>query len=109
MDTRWEVELFRLFSVFLAAGLVGMSSESLNFSNASNTEKQMYLYPKMVSRLEHNPRLKTLGYCSLFQLIFFICCLAIPWPTFGCYQTNRITHPMLITVFELSVFGPELE
>ena len=38
---RREVEHFRLFSVFLDAKLVDMSSESLNFSNASNTEKQM--------------------------------------------------------------------
>ena len=86
-----------------------MSSESLNFSNASNTEKQMYLYPKMASRLEQDLRLKTLGYLLFILAIFFICCLAAPWPTFGCYQANSITHPMLITAFVLSVFGPELE
>ena len=41
MDTRQEVEHFSLFSVFLAARLVDMISESLNFSNLSNTEKKM--------------------------------------------------------------------
>ena len=43
MDSRREVEHFRLFSVLLAAGLVDMSSGSLSFSNASNTEKHVTL------------------------------------------------------------------
>ena len=43
LDKRREVEHFRLFSVFLAAGLVGMSSESLSFSNASNTGKRNFI------------------------------------------------------------------
>ena len=41
LDTRWEVEHFRLFFIYLAAGLVDVGPESLNFSNASNTKKQM--------------------------------------------------------------------
>ena len=41
MNTRWEVEHFKIFFVFLAAGLVDLGPESLNFSNAPNTEKQM--------------------------------------------------------------------
>ena len=39
LDPRRDVEHFRLFSVFLAAGLVVITSESLIFSNASNSEK----------------------------------------------------------------------
>ena len=41
LDTRWEVEHFRLFFIYLAAGLVDVGPECLNFSNASNTKKQM--------------------------------------------------------------------
>ena len=41
LDTIWEVEHFRLFFVFLVAGLVDLSWESSNFSNAPNTEKEM--------------------------------------------------------------------
>ena len=96
MDTTQEVKQFRLFYVFLTAGLVDMSSESLNFSNATKTEKQMHLYPKMASRLEQNLRLKALGYLLFIPANFFICCLASPWPTFGCYWANSITHPMFI-------------
>ena len=51
LDTKWEVEHFRLFFVFLIAGLVDLGSESLNFSNAPNTDKQMHIYPKIASRL----------------------------------------------------------
>ena len=40
LDTRWEVEPFRLFSILMVAGLVDLSWESLNFSNAPNTEKR---------------------------------------------------------------------
>ena len=43
LDKRWEVEHFRLFFVFLAAGLVDLGSGSLNCSNASNTEKHVTL------------------------------------------------------------------
>ena len=84
MDTRWEAEHFRLFSVFLTAGLLDMGSESLNFSNASNTEEQMKLYPKTLSDvwLPHD------------QLLAVI--------------KHRVTHSMLNT-FGLSGFGPELE
>ena len=86
-----EVEHFRLYSFVLAAGLVDMSLESLNFLNASNTEKQMQLYLKMASRLGQHllrAKYKTENF-GLFALcssnFFFICCLAAPWPTFGCY------------------------
>ena len=74
MDTRQEVEHFRLFSIFLAAGLVDMSSESLNFPNALNTGKQMYLYPKMASKLDqHLLRAKSKAENSgLFTIYFAI-------------------------------------
>ena len=39
--TRWEVKHYRLFFIFLAARLGNLGSQSLNFSNALNTEKQM--------------------------------------------------------------------
>ena len=39
----------------------------------------------------------------LFYLVyFFVCCLATPWPFFGYYSESSLTHPMLITVSELS-------
>ena len=71
---RWEVEQFRLFFVFLAAELVELGSESLNFSNALNTEKQMYLYPKTASKLgQHLLRAKSKAENSgLFTLYFAI-------------------------------------
>ena len=52
LDTRWEVEHFTLSFVFLVAGLVNLGWESLNFSNAPNTEKEMQLYSKIASRFE---------------------------------------------------------
>ena len=114
MDTKREVEHFRLFSVFLAAGLVDTSTGSLNFPKASNTEKQMLLYPKMASRIgQHLLRSKSktenFGLFALYSSYCFICCLTAPWPTSGCYRANSLTHPMLITAFGLSVFGPELK
>ena len=39
--TRWEVDHLGLFFAFSSAGLVGLAPESLNRSNAPNTEKQM--------------------------------------------------------------------
>ena len=109
-----EVEHFRFFSVFLAAGLVDMSSESMKFLDASNAEKQMYLYPnKMASRPgQHLLRAKSNAEIFLLSALyssFFICCLAALWPTFGCYRANSLTHPMLMTAFGSSVFGPELD
>ena len=71
MDTRREVEHFRLFSVFLAAGLVDMSSEFLNFSNVSNTEK------KMASRLANSKAENFWVICSLFQ-VFFLSAVLLP-------------------------------
>ena len=41
LDTIWEPEHFRLFFTFLAAGLVDLGREYVNFPNASDTEKQM--------------------------------------------------------------------
>ena len=89
MDTRREIEHFNLFPVFLPAGLVDMSSESLNFLNASNTEKQMYLYPKMASILEQNLRLKTLGYLLFIPVIF----LSAVW----------LPHGQLLAIIEQTV------
>ena len=63
------------------------SSESLNFSNASNTEKQMYLYPKMASRLEQNLSLKTLGYLLFIPAIFFSFFFCF-YLLFGCPMAN---------------------
>ena len=102
--------------VFLVAGLVDLSWESLNFSNAQNTEKGMYLYPKMASRLEKSilrAQSKT-GNFGLFALyscyffFFFISYLAAPWLTYGYYWRTSLTHIMLITAFGLSVFGPKV-
>ena len=62
----------------------------------------MDLYPKMASRLEQNLRLKTLGYLLFIPANFF-------YLLFGCYRANVMKHPILITAFGLSVFGPELE
>ena len=39
---------------------------------------------------------------------FLICCLTAPWPTFGYYRGNSLTHPMLINAFGLSIFGPKV-
>ena len=41
-------------------------------------------------------------------LLFFICRLPAPWPTFGYYRGNSITHSMLINVFGLSIFDPKV-
>ena len=59
--------------------------------------------------LKQKLRQKTLGYLLFIRAIFFICCLAAPWPIFGYYRANSFTHPMLITAFGPSVFGPELD
>ena len=56
--------------------------------------------------LEQNLKLKTLGY--LLFMLFFICCLAAPWQTFGYYWGNSHIHPMLITAFGLWIFGPKM-
>ena len=56
--------------------------------------------------LEQNLRLKTYitwVICSL-SLLFFICCLADPWLTFGYFWRNNLSHLMLITAFGLSIF-----
>ena len=88
MDTRREVEHFRLFSVFLAAGLVDMSSESLNFSNVSNTEK-------MASRLgQHlltaNSKAEKFGLFALYSRFFFLSAVLLP-------------HGQLLAVIEQTV------
>ena len=45
-------------------------------------------------------------HADLFN-IFFICYLVPPWPIFGHYQEDSLTHPMLITAF-LSFFVSEV-
>ena len=92
MDTRREVEHFRLFSVFLAAGLVDMSSESLNFSNVSNDEKKM-AFRLGQHLLRANSKSENFGLFALYSRYFFI----------------SMTHPILITAIALLVFGTELE
>ena len=112
MDTRWEVKHFRLFFVFLAAGLVDLDSKSLDFSNAPDTEKHTdnlrWSLDLGSTSLEQSLRLKTLGYLPFIPAIFSICCLAAQWPTFDCYQGNSLIHPMLITVSGLPLFGPKV-
>ena len=81
MDTRWEVKHFRLFFVFLAAGLVDLDSKSLDFSNAPDTEKHTdnlrWSLDLGSTSLEQSLRLKTLGYLPFIPAIFSICCLAM--------------------------------
>ena len=62
------------------------SSESLNFPKASNTEKQMQLYPKMASRLgQHLLRAKSkaesFGLFALYSSYFF-------YLLFDCHMVN---------------------
>ena len=40
VNTRWEVKHLRLYFVFLAAGLMDLVTESLNWWNTQNIEKQ---------------------------------------------------------------------
>ena len=83
-NTRWEIEHSMLFFVFLAAGLVDLGPESLNFSNSPKTVKQIQpYYPNMTSRLgQHLRRAKSkagnFGLFALYPCYFFICCLAGP-------------------------------
>ena len=72
-----------------------MSSESLNFSNALNTEKQMYFYPKMASRLEQILRLKAFG-CLLFVPTYFF--LSDAW----------LPHGQLLAVLEQTISLPNV-
>ena len=67
----------------------------------------------MASRLgQHLLRAKSkaenFGLYALYPCCFCICCLAAQWPTFDSYQGNSLTHPMLITAFGLSIFGPKV-
>ena len=45
---------------------------------------------------------------ALLSCYFFICCLAVPWLTFGNYWGNSLTHLMLIITFGQSSFGPKV-
>ena len=105
MDTRWEIEHFRLFFVFLAAGSFYLGPESLNRSNTTNTEKQIKRYPKMTAGVGQHLRAKSkaenFGLFALYPFCFFICSLAAIWPTFGYYRGNSLTYPMLITALHL--------
>ena len=58
--------------------------------------------------LEQNLRLKTLDYLLFIPAIFFNCCLAAPWLTFGYYWGNSLTHLMLIIASGLSIFGSKV-
>ena len=49
-----------------------------------------------------------MGSFLFIPAIFCICCLAAQWATFDCYPENSLTHPILITVFGLSIFGPKV-
>ena len=66
----------------------------------------------MASRLRQNllrakSEAENFGLFALYPY-FFICCLAAQQPTFDCYRGNSLTHPMLITAFALSIFGPKV-
>ena len=110
MDKRCEVEHFRLFFVFLNAGLVDLDSESLNFSNAPDTEKHTdnlrWLLDLGSTSLEQSLRLKTLVICPLSPLFFLSA--VWQWPTFDCYPGNSLIHLMLNTAFGLPCFGPKV-
>ena len=98
LDTRWQIEHFRLFFVFLVAGLLDLGWESLNFSNIWNTKKEMQLYPKIASRQEkHLLRAKSktenFGLFALYPCYFFICCFAAPWLTFGSLLRKKSHSP----------------
>ena len=87
MDTRRKVEYFR---VFLLSGcwVSGHEFRIPEFFRCSNTEKQMYLYPKMASRLEQNQRLKTLGY------LLFLKFLSAVWlPNFWLLSSRQYHSP----------------
>ena len=58
--------------------------------------------------LERNLRLKSLGCLHFMPAIFCICCLDAPWITFGYYWGNSLTHLVLTTAFEVSIFGPKV-
>ena len=97
-----EVEYFRLFFVFLVAGLVDFNWKSLNFPNAQILKKRCnftlrWLLDLRNTSLEQNLRLKTLDYL-LFIPTFFICSLAAPWLTFAYYRENSLTHLMSLTL-----------
>ena len=57
--------------------------------------------------LERNLRLKSLGCLHFMPAIFCICCLDTPCITFGYYWGNSLTHLVLTTAFEVSIFGPK--
>ena len=54
--------------------------------------------------LEQNLRPKSLDYLLFTPAIFFICCLAARWLTFGFYWGNNLTHLMIIA-FGLLIFA----
>ena len=51
---------------------------------------------------------KNFGLFALYPCYFFICCLAAPWLTLGCYWENSLTDLMLAIASGLSIFGPKL-
>ena len=61
-----------------------------------------------IGTLEQNLRLKTLGYLFFIPAIFYIRCLAAPWPTFGYYRGNSLIHPVLKSAFRLLGFCPKV-
>ena len=87
LDTRWEVEPFRLFSILIYPNMASRLGKHLLRANSKNENFQ--------------------SICSL-SLLFFICFLSVPWLTFSNYWGNSLTHLILITAFGLSVFGPKM-
>ena len=98
-----EVKHFRLFFVFMVAGLGDLIWESSNFSNTPNTKERSKFILRWLrdlgnTFLEQNLRLKTLGYLFFIHAILLTCCLDAPWLTFDCYWRNSVIHLILITL-----------
>ena len=55
----------------------------------------------MIYKMKHPGKEVESSHNALCLLLFFNCYLAAPWPTLGHSQGDRLTNPMLITVFEL--------
>ena len=75
LDTRWEVEHFKLFFVFLVPGLVDIGWESLNFGMPQILKKRCNFNLRWFldlgnTSLGQNLRLKTLDYLLFIPATF---------------------------------------
>ena len=98
MDTRGEVEHFVIFC-FSGCWVSGHEFRIPEFFKCLKYWKTCnftlrWLLDLGNTSLGQNLRLKTLGYLLFIPAIyFFICCLAAPWPTFGCYREKQSHSP----------------